>query len=383
MENINLLFSKNQSGMPEAMIKKKLKFREGMLCYSFSVKRFNGDHVWELLSVINYVKKTYGINKVPIKFNLGKIEFEDKLVYILLETICYHFFFHEKRIVRIDFHAIHTIWTEGISFSPMINMQNMDLYERKFKWDISGRHFRRVVPTDTNSEYLSELMQDIENYLRNNGIKPESVTELSEVVTELIANALEHSNTECLVDLDITEDSYVKTGCTEDEGVYYGLNVVVLNYSDVLFYETLKSRLENENISIERYKVVQQAKEYHEKHFNQTYGLNEFYTISSFQHKISGRKSKRLTGGTGLTSLIRSLAEKADSNLCYMLSGNKVLFFRPEYTRYDENKWIGFNRRGNYMGAIPDDDSILEIKTFFPGTAYNLNFAIKKEWTLA
>lgn len=87
-------------------------------------------------------------------------------------------------------------------------------------------------------------------------------------------------------------------------------------------------------------------------------------------------------GGTGLTSLVKSLLEKSDSHLCYMLSGNRIIFFQQDLMKFNEKNLIGFNKNGDYLSQLPEADIFKTINTYIPGTAYNLNFAIKKEWSL-
>ena len=44
----------------------------------------------------------------------------------------------------------------------------------------------------------------------------------------------------------------------------------------------------------------------------------------------------------------------------------------------DNNNFVGFNKEGKYLDGIPDKEIFQKIKTFFPGVAYNLNYAFIK-----
>ena len=77
--------------------------------------------------------------------------------------------------------------------------------------------------------------------------------------------------------------------------------------------------------------------------------------------------------------MIKSLEEKSDGHWCYMLTRNRITFFKPEYMKYDENKLIGFNKNQEFINEIPDVKIFRTISTNLPGTAYNLNFALRKE----
>ena len=94
-------------------IKKKLKFKNTRMVYTVNVNgTFNGDHIFEIISVVNYVRKVYR-QKIPIVIFLGKFEFYDKLVYIILESIVYYLNEIDGHKIDIRFEAKHTIWTDG------------------------------------------------------------------------------------------------------------------------------------------------------------------------------------------------------------------------------------------------------------------------------
>jgi hypothetical protein len=65
-----------------------------------------------------------------------------------------------------------------------------------------------------------------------------------------------------------------------------------------------------------------------------------------------------------------------------MYTDNRITFLSKELLAMGENQLIGFNKEANYMSKIPDEDAFGKINTVLPGTAYNLSFVIKKEWSL-
>ena len=89
-----------------------------------------------------------------------------------------------------------------------------------------------------------------------------------------------------------------------------------------------------------------------------------------------------LTGGTGLTKLILSLAERSDAYRCYVVSGNRAINFYKELLEYDNERWIGFNKEKDYVSNIPGknnngEEVVSETLMFMPGTGYNLNFVME------
>lgn len=378
MKYCELLLQKNYSVNLEKEIAKKIKLKNYRLYYPIYTDVFNGDHIYEILCVVQYVRKKYR-QKIPITFMLGEFEFYDKLVYIILESIIYYMFKTEKHDMKLNYKIRHSIYTEGIMYSPLSFMGSKSEYQRKFKGDIGMNHFRKLISSEEQKkeEYLSDLMQQIYCFLSNNGISADISDQLAEVLIELVGNACEHGKSDCLLDVDITQTAYTRE---EVEGNYHGMNAVVLNYSPTLFFERLKQKLDEKPDLSERYEYVLDAKGYHLQNLTENYFENDFYTVSSFQHKISGDIEKNSVGGTGLTGLLQSLEEQSNTHLCYMLSGNRIFFFEKDFMGYNQDRFIGFNRQQNYLTEVPDQRLFMTIETFLPGVAYNLNYAIKKEW---
>ena len=382
VDNVELLFSANQIQNMDSKIEKRLHFdkRKMSLKYDIKTPTFSGDQIFEIICVLNYLDRRYSGQKIPVTFILGKIKFNDKLVYIILECICYYVLIVKRRAIKVLFDCEHTIWSEGITYSPLLQIQNKDTFLKKYFNDLNGRHYRRIIGVAGGDETdLSKMMQDITCFLVYNGVSEKSSDELAEVLIELVGNAREHANAATLIDIDITNTNYTKNN---DSSVYYGMNTVILNFSKTLFYEPLKEKLNSAMELSEKYGLVKMAYGYHSKYFSNLYEEKDFYTISSFQDKISGSITKKM-GGRGLTTLLKSLEKKADMHLCYMLSGDTALFFIQDLLECDSNsKFVGFNHSADYLTDIPDEKVLQKIKTFFPGTAYNLSFAIKKEWNL-
>lgn len=208
MQYSQLLFEKNDSIRLDSSVKRKLKLKKKAFYYEIRTEVFNGDHIQEIIFVVNYISRTYKGCRFPIYINIGHVTFYDKLVYVILESICYYLLKDKKQPLYILFSAKHTIWSEGIAFSPLKNLtpKTTEVFISKFNSDLYKRHFRKLVPiiNDGRSEYLCSLMQEIFSFLTNNGIDEDSSNQLSEALIELIGNGGEHGQSECLFDLDIT-----------------------------------------------------------------------------------------------------------------------------------------------------------------------------------
>lgn len=382
MENEKLLFLENK----EKIKKTKVTTEKGKAIIPFRKDRIGGKEIEELISILNFFEYKYKKIKIPIILDLGNVCFADKLSMIIFENIC-HYVLTNFRIVNLNF-GIKTwdIWNEGIWSSPLLLLRNSDKVHRdkfllKYRGDLYKNHYRKITLVDekNNPWLLSKIASDVHTFLKAFNISEKCREKVQLVVSELIGNVDEHTGTECLIDIDVT-DPYVHKN---DIGDFYGINIVVLNYSDKLFGDALRDKLQERNsIDFEkypRYKMVMDALEIHKRNFDSNYTIEDFYNIASFQHKISGRDKISSTGGTGLTKLIQSLEEMSDAHNCYMLSGNRIIRFQRDFLEYNPELWLGFNKENNFTNKIPDMTNIASCPIFFPGAAYNLNFAMRKE----
>ena len=307
--------------------------------------------------------------------------YSDKLVFVILECICYYLINIAHKYVLISFHSKKSIWTDGIGYSPLLFLnelqdKNYNNFNIKFNRDFGLKHFRKIIEYNKTS-CLNQISTDILLFLQHLRLESSTIDILCEAIIEIIGNAVEHGNSDCLFDIDVTDADYQKCNENEDH-LYYGINVIVLNFSDKAFFHKLKKKLSNSNNLNDRHQKVNEAKIFHSQHFNNEYTEEDFYTIAAFQHKISGSIQKKSTGGVGLTQLIKSLEEKSSGHICYMLSQNRALYFMKELLQYDSDNYIGFNVENDFFNYIPDCSIFKVSTTYFPGTAYNLNFAIRK-----
>lgn len=341
---------------------------------------FNLPCIASLLNSIAYIHGRYPNINMPITINITGEFLQDKLTLALLECICYSLIVDFRHCVSITYRLNHTIQTEGISSSPLgllgsNKRDRINLYVAKFKEELYKNHYRRLVleGSDKNGD-LSIVLGDIESFLKHLGVEEEYRAELSEVVTELICNACEHGKTDCLVDIDVTKQ-YLKEGST---GVFCGINVAVINFSNHPFEDAMKNKMNKEYPDDSRYSMLMEAWDFHSKHFSDIYLEEDFYKIAAFQDRISGRIDKVNSGGVGLTKLISSLEKKSDATSCYMITGRRRLVFDHALLEYDDNGWIGFNFEKSFLNGIPQSGILNPIAFYMPGTAYNLNFVVKK-----
>ncbi|MEA5048761.1 MAG: hypothetical protein VB034_09160 [Eubacteriales bacterium] len=353
----------------------------GKVTFRYSKHDLDVNGLHSVLLFVNSIHKKFGETHIPILLDFGNIKISDKLTLTLLECICYSLISSYKHNVEISFNCINTIGNEGIRSSPLLllgskRQTRIQDYQAKHKSEIYGNHFRRIVSADAaQTGDLSAVMGDIDFFLKYFSVIDAYRADIAEVVVELIGNAGEHAKSECIVDIDITNE-YTKDGTG---GKYYGVNIAVVNFSETSFIDALRVKIEDPDMHEERYELVRKALEFHNEGFTDEYSIDDFYRVAAFQDRITSRPEKQKSGGKGLTKLICSLEQRSDFHRCYMLSGNRILWFRQECLEYDDDGWIGFNNSNNFFTCLPERTVFSTTTINFPGTAYNLNFVLKKE----
>lgn len=388
MNNLELLFSKNRIKPYKIKIEK-----DGIHIRVISGNNgiFSGIEIERLIATISTLPDSYVRMHMPINISISLSKFIDKLTYVFLESICYYVITHNKQPVQIFFTVQSDIATKGINSSPLLLLNatkksSVEKYPLKFRFDIYGNHYRRVVkykPSIETTNYLGDIYQEIDTFLIRFGIDADCRDEVALVVTELIGNSGEHGEADCLVDIDISPSFRKYDGETlADDNYYYGINIAVVNFSTKLLGDGVDQNViqkDLEPFQSEKYQKVNEAFLSHRTKFDEYYKYEDFCNITTFQTRVSGRKENALTGGTGLTKLIKSLENRSDNYRCYVISGNRCVNFYKEYLEYTDDGWIGFNKSNNYLDERPDRGVVDICFIYMPGTAYNFNFIMKGE----
>lgn len=338
--------------------------------------------LFQILSEVRSAIKVYGNRCQTIVVFIPVFNPRDKLVYILLESILYTIVntYHKKIDLRVG-QFNHNINTQGWLYTIPRKIVEFGYDEREFNLyfqnDFSRNHYRKVLTDPSDDTAPARLVTDIKTFLDRFHMKDEFDGKLAYTIGELADNALCHTQTPCLIDIDITEEDFTST---ESEDIYYSVNVVVLNFSEKLLYDDIIQKIEHKYYKEDsRYTFVEEAYQKHSKQFCKGYKKEDFYLISAFQDEISGRPNESYSGGTGLPELIRTLEEYADEDFCYVLSGRNSLLFQKELLNFTQEGWIGFNQSGNYLEDIPNLNCLSTSYTHLPGTGYNFMLVFKGE----
>ncbi len=364
-----------------------VSIQNGVLFIRIKSKDFDEYAIRQMISCVNYVHKKYAKTALPICVDFSNIQLVDKLSYTIFECICKTLIEDYKHRLFIKGNFKNGITTKGFASSPLQMLTGNRQAKRinsefinRFNSDIYHCHYRKLFTYDeyhNHREKLSRTYDDICTFQKGFGINYDCLDEISEVIVELIGNSIEHSESDCILDIDIAPH-YIKEN---ENGEFCGINISVLNFSDILLGDNVKKKISKMIISgteiNNRYKKVIDAYNFHKSQFSDNYTETDFFNITSFQEKISGRFDNSSTGGTGLTLLIKSIQERADMDSCYVLSGDRGILLIRELLEYDNDEWLGFNKCNDYFNHIPEVGIVNQCNVFFPGTAYNLNFVMK------
>lgn len=383
MKDSVLIFEKNSRVLAKKT--KNMLIKNGILEVTIKSSDLNNAFIVRFIEIINFIKTNYKNTMIPIRFVLDNVNLTDKLAYILLECIIESLIVNYNYKVELFFKLKKGISTAGIISSPLKylggeknkNLINKDkLYIEKFSYDHYKNHFRRIIKYEDcyEGDALSKIYDEIAYFQKNFNINYDCYEEISEVIIELIGNAIEHTKSDCLVDFDMTSDYTTKQGRP-----VCGINISIISFSDTLLGDGLKNKITNlpNDLKNDRYDYVRKALQNHVNFFDDNYDATDFFNISAFQHKISGSISKINSGGVGLTKLIKSIEDKSEEHSCYVLTGDRIIMFDPVYLEYDKNGWIGFNENNDYLKNKPSKKTLQKSEFFMPGTAYNLNFIMK------
>lgn len=374
--DLNLLLSQNRKKYPYAGY--TIDKTKTMFIYSIKNSFFGLTDFSDLLSYVNFCIDMQPF-RLPFKFILDKVTFYDKLSYICLELLCYHLITIGYK-VYLDLQPNYGIGTKGIHSAPMnllnINNHDEEKFLKSFEFEIYRNHYRFIAKAESEnkSELPTRVMNDTKLFLKfYDGIEEKHVRKIAGIVAELTDNSLEHTDSDCLIDIDVSEH-FIKEN--DPNGEYFGINIAILDIGKKLLGNGIRRFINSENNPW--YTKLKEAYKLHSSKFNLLYDENDFFILSAFQNNISSRKRNYVTGGTGLTSLISMLEEDSDAYKCYAITGNHIVNFTHDTLKLDDDLWVGFNKENDFLHHPPDKAVIRRSSLVFSGTAYNLIFVLKK-----
>lgn len=104
-------------------------------------------------------------------------------------------------------------------------------FVRQFRLGVGKNYYRKLfLANENDDETLSSAITTLCLFFENLGITKSRSDLLAEVAVELVGNALEHSRSDCFLDIDVTPRDYVRRNDPTGPK-YYGVNICVVNFS--------------------------------------------------------------------------------------------------------------------------------------------------------
>ena len=217
----------------------------------------------------------------------------------------------------------------------------------------------------------SIAISECTDFLEGAKVKAEAIDAVSNVIGELAPNAVEHGDSNCMIDL-----CYERSTSLDGQDLT-DISIVIYNFSDKFLWTDLYQKVfvDNKRITLKKDRIdkVRAAWESHRGQFSKQYSEKDFYNLMAFQ-KISGRSGDRSDGGLGINTLIQNMQKYSTDDYCYVLSGHGALLMNGEISIPDKEGYIAFNKDQLYVEKIPDDRAVMQTKFYMPGVAYNLTF---------
>lgn len=374
MKYANLIF--------ENVTERKIHINNNRVVIEFNEYIFTSISLKHLVSNFKYLLKLPNI-KIKVILNFGKIRFADKITYLMLETIMYYMLTHTEYKFELHFEVDkRNINNIGFIESAIVKSLNNDSiinkdiflhnYEKTFySNNIVYRRYLTENMLTEKKEWPSIVGSEI-SYILGEICKDEDfIDSICEITTELLCNIMCHTDGDCLIHIDhsntiIKKDSKGKS--------YLLVNIAIMNFSNKRIYDLIKAYIKENKYECNDplYKKIYKAYENHKAFFDNNYNENDFFLITAFQNHVTSRNTKSGNGGTGLTKLIEEIINKTDDDYSYVLSGDNILFFKNEYLKLSDGKFIGFNKENDYFNYRPSEKVINKSQLYIPGSIYNL-----------
>lgn len=246
----------------------------------------------------------------------------------------------------------------------VFSRRNDFFMNKSFRWYIKSK--------DANNNVISLLGTELEFFLKNNYIDDELIDNIIEIVTELSSNSLEHAKADVIIQCFIYQNAYNNNRGDKCDLI----DITIVDFSKNKLYTNLKERF-YKNQSLIPEKVIK-AYDFHKNFFSNHYDEDSFFTLSTFQNKVTTRDDElSKTGGTGLTKFIESIAPLVTEDFCFAISGNCLLRFNRKYLGINGDE-VGFNKSRSYKYDVPAKNVFYKLQNDFNGTLYSILLDISR-----
>lgn len=343
-------------------------------------KRFGYRSIFKIIEHLKWVINNEYFNST-IKIVIDSEVIPDDASLIIFETIIYdvlkkynlnisYVFNINNRFLGYELFRLSNLYKFNDRFID--RQEFIQKYEQRL--DINKNRFRKITYNNKDNlptNYLSITMSEFATFLSSFNLEKEYIDDLIEVISEIVGNAIEHSDGDCIVDVKVLNHK---------KRDYKFVSITSISIGDIFIGSEIKEFVNNSDKSgySSNNKIVINAYNNQKDMFSSEYDIDSFAMVSAYQKYVTTRINPGGTGGSGLTTLIQALIEKSENNYCYSLSGNNIIFFNKPFLNLTEDGLIGFNEINDYMNNIPSMDAVKKIGYKFNCTVYNLMFVVKE-----
>lgn len=390
MKNFELLLNSVNT------VKVKVDFNNYKAHITVANEKFDSKALRSVLSKVGFLMKYKKVN-LKVYIWLGHLTFADKITLMLMNLLVKYIYentnfqlflmyeLNEGAFFNATFGHMPigmSIYSNGyVDKTEFLKQMNnpRSIGNRSLYLDDGIPSYTRILLSrDSINEITisSSIMVEITNFLKQHFDDEIYLSAVPEVISELVDNVRNHTNSECIIDINITE----ATRRNSDEK-FKCINIGLISFSENRLFDSLAENIKMKKYSIDDpvYERIYRAYENHEKYFDEDYNEEQFFFISTFQRGVSTRDVGSEVGGTGLTTLVEQIHGKSDDNYSYMMSGKHCFFFNEEYLKIDCNGNIGFNDTGDFVNDMPEKDLFVKSYIDFPGTLYHLTFLQRRK----
>lgn len=385
MQNEMDLFFKNINEAP-------VEIKKGSCKIIIKDASFGSVAVNALAEKIKYI--IYNNIKAEVKINIRSRTIADLATIVVFEYMVYYLLKSTECKVCITLMPDNLMYaknflTNSITYNFIKDNRNFKIKRKNFIKDfesevpmINFHRYRKLLKNNNiKNETINKTSSDVYSFLKSILFDEEYIEDCVEAIGELCSNALEHTEYDCILTIECGIGLNKKN---EERNI---LSIVVSNVSENLFFYKLRDFHKN---GYKNFNVINQALVNHRLFFGKPLELSQdidkikydeeyFYIVSAFQNGVSTRMNQEGTGGTGLLKLVYNILGKTENSFCYILTGNKVLFFIENLMNPVEDKFVGFNKNNDYLNSIPDAESLGTSAMTFGGTIFSLNLITDTE----
>lgn len=374
MKNVELLFKNVEE--------RRVDIKKNKIIISLEHKSINSKTLLYLARDFKFLLN-YKFCKKEIYIKFGDTKFQDKITYLILDSMLYYILkntqFSLNVGINVDLKNVHNMGFVGTALYNCLKdgySINKDKFIVEYEKGFSGNYkvYRRFLTSEKlkeSNKWPSIVFSEVAAILKECLEDQEWIDSISETVSELICNVSSHTDGDCFIHIDKSEDMANEKNGDEK---YTSINIAVINFSENRLFDKIKENIKKNKFrdSDPLYNKIYGAYNTHKKLFNDEYKEDDFFFITAFQNHVTTRNVNRGNSGTGLTNLIETIIGKTDKDYSYVLSGENIVFFKPEYLALTDERFVGFNEQNNYFDCRPSKEIINRSNLYIPGSIYHL-----------